>query len=408
MAVDVLRELGIATEELASKSLEPFANERFDWLITVCDGAAEACPTFASAQHRLHWPTDDPALARGLPREQLVTFRRVRDELRWRIRNFLSSLQDAHNSPRLAMDRDTIEDAQRLIRLALAEDLGNPPLDATSAALVPNHARVTAALVARSGGVISGTEIGAWVAQAVGDIAWSPLVRDGDRLRPLETIGVLRGSGRGILAAERTFLNFLGRMCGVATLTRHFVDLTAGTLAKVYDTRKTIPGWRRLDKYAVRCGGGWNHRLGLHDAILIKDNHLVWLRKENESTQTYISRAVANARQWVSSNRAQLLNGDRTVVQIEVDRLDQLDGALEQRPDMILLDNFELPELRIAVERRNQSGLPVELEASGGVTLNTIAAIAATGVDRISVGALTHSAPNLDVALDWELPTTSH
>ncbi len=195
---------------------------------------------------------------------------------------------------------------------------------------------------------------------------------------------------RKILAFERTALNFLQHLSGVATLTARFVDAVAGTKATILDTRKTLPGWRLLEKYAVRCGGGRNHRIGLYDAILIKDNHLAHFVHRGDP----IAAAVSAARSQASPG---------TTVEVEVDSLDQLDKALRCRPDIILVDNFDLDRLREAVRRRDAVPPRIPLEASGGINLETVRAIAETGVDRISVGALTHSAPALDIGLDFNV-----
>jgi nicotinate-nucleotide pyrophosphorylase (carboxylating) len=197
------------------------------------------------------------------------------------------------------------------------------------------------------------------------------------------------------LTAERLVLNLLGRLCGIATLTQRFVACVAGTRARIYDTRKTTPGWRRLEKYAVRCGGGTNHRTGLFDAVLIKDNHLAQAAHQGISAAD----AVRRARRFLAA-----CGPSRTadIVEVEVDTLEQLDAVLPQQPDIILLDNMSCAQLREAVRRRDASGVAVELEASGGVRLSTVREIAETGIERISVGALTHSATTLDVGLDWD------
>lgn len=207
-------------------------------------------------------------------------------------------------------------------------------------------------------------------------------------------VGVLRASRSSALTVERTVLNFLGRMSGVATLTRQFVDAAhaANPDVLVMDTRKTIPGWRELDKYAVRCGGGTNHRDGLHDAILIKDNHLAGVPTERLASTLFDM-----------LNRIDELPVKPKFVEVEVDNLTQFEQVCRVLGvDIILLDNFSGEDLRRVVEMRDSLGLSgkLALEASGGVTLETIADIAATGVDRISVGALTHSAPALDIGLD--------
>jgi nicotinate-nucleotide pyrophosphorylase (carboxylating) len=194
---------------------------------------------------------------------------------------------------------------------------------------------------------------------------------------------------RSLLTAERTALNFLQRLSGVATLTHRYVEAVAGLPVKIFDTRKTTPGWRLLEKYAVRAGGGHNHRMGLHDGILIKDNHLAGLRIAD--TRLRIAQAIAAARAFPSA----------IPVEIEVEDLEQLDAVLPLRPDIVMLDNLDVSMLREAVQRRNAVAPQVQLEASGGVNLASVRAIAQTGVERISVGALTHSAPALDIALDY-------
>jgi len=200
-----------------------------------------------------------------------------------------------------------------------------------------------------------------------------------------------------LLAAERILLNLLGRLSGVATLTRQYVDLAAHTKARIYDTRKTTPGWRRLEKYAVRCGGGWNHRGGLNKAVLIKDNHLaLGAQASDHATRFTPAEAVVRARRFADER------GDLDMlIEVEVDTLDQFDAVLPARPDIVLLDNMGAAQLREAVGRRNAFDPAIELEASGGVNLATVQAIAESGVERISVGALTHSAVALDFGLDW-------
>ena len=203
----------------------------------------------------------------------------------------------------------------------------------------------------------------------------------------------IAGPVRSILALERTALNFLQRLSGIATLTARFVQAVEGTSAEIYDTRKTTPGWRVLEKYAVRCGGGRNHRMGLHDAMLIKDNHLAWLRTRGGANP--IPSAIAAARRTLRirpSSRSRLIRSSSSSV------------ALRCGPDVILVDNLGPEALIEAVTRRNAVAADIKLEASGGVRLETVRDLARTGVDRISVGALTHSAPALDIALDIEMP----
>ncbi|MHB1560827.1 MAG: carboxylating nicotinate-nucleotide diphosphorylase [Isosphaeraceae bacterium] len=290
------------------------------------------------------------------------------------------------------------DDARRnlevLLPLALAEDLGQVG-DITSAATIPSQARGAARLVARSPGVLAGLPVAARLALEfeLWD-GWQPLMADGDRLEPGAVVARLAGPMRSLLAFERTALNFLQRLSGIATLTARFVAATAGTRAAILDTRKTTPGWRALEKYAVRCGGGRNHRFGLYDAVLIKDNHLAWLATSGGPDRDEpIAAAVAAARANVPAG---------TEVEVEVDTLDQLDAALRSGPDIILVDNLGPEGMAEAIRRRDAANPRIQLEASGGITLATVGAIAATGVDRISVGALTHSAPALDLAMDYD------
>jgi nicotinate-nucleotide pyrophosphorylase (carboxylating) len=276
--------------------------------------------------------------------------------------------------------------ADTLIRLALAEDLGDTG-DRTSLATISETTQARAAFVARSTGVVAGLPVAERVCAAVSpELTFTPAVPDGTATERGTVLATVSGPLRAILAAERTALNFLQRLSGVATLTRKFVDASSGFRAKMLDTRKTTPGWRLLEKYAVRGGSGTNHRVGLHDGILIKDNHLAGIGGD-------VRRAVEAAR--VYPGNAGL------PVEVEVDTLEQLEVALAVKADIVLLDNMTLEQLRAAVSRRDAIAPGVLLEASGGVNLTTVRDIAATGVDRISVGALTHSAPALDIGLDY-------
>ena len=276
--------------------------------------------------------------------------------------------------------------ADALVRLALAEDLGDAG-DRTSLATIPAATRSRAAFVARAAGVVAGLPVAELVCRAVSaDLTFAPAVPDGTATARGTVLATVSGPLRAILAAERTALNFLQRLSGVASLTRTFVDAAAGFPAKMLDTRKTTPGWRLLEKYAVRAGGGTNHRVGLYDGILIKDNHLAGIGGD-------VRRAVEAARTYPGNAGLP--------VEVEVDTLDQLEHALAVRADIVLLDNMSLEQLRAAVARRAAVAPGVLLEASGGVNLVTVRDIAATGVDRISVGALTHSAPALDIGLDY-------
>ncbi len=281
---------------------------------------------------------------------------------------------------------------RELIEAALAEDLGAAG-DVTSRALVPEHSAGAARFVVRRAGVVAGLDATRLVlAEVDRAVRWKPLCHDGDAVEAGTVLARVSGRLRSLLAAERTALNFLQRLSGVATLTRTYVDSIAGLPCAIFDTRKTTPGWRVLEKYSVRAGGGRNHRMGLHDAVLIKDNHLVAWRSQSGGS---LADAVRAARATVPPG---------TVVEIEVDSLEQLDKALLGEPDIVLLDNMSLDELRRAVAVRDARRPRLELEASGGITLATIRGVAETGVNRISVGALTHSAPALDIALDFEEP----
>lgn len=279
---------------------------------------------------------------------------------------------------------------QTLLKLALAEDLGTAG-DRTSSALIGEEVQAAASFVARVPGVVAGLAGLELVAQAFPEtIQCEYLVTDGASIQPGDRLARYTGQLRAILAAERTVLNFLQRLSGIATLTHQYVDAVAGTNCQILDTRKTTPGWRLLEKYAVRAGGGTNHRIGLYDAILIKDNHLAGLGGDANA----LVRAVELARDC--PDNAGLL------VQIEVDNLAQLEAVLPAKPDMVLLDNMPPDQLGLAVATRNWLSPETILEASGGITLETIRAVAETGVDRISVGALTHSAKALDIGLDFE------
>lgn len=277
----------------------------------------------------------------------------------------------------------------RLVELALAEDLGTTG-DRTSLSTLPADKSATAAFVARGPGVIAGLPAAALVCAAVdATLTFTPVLSDGTTVAKGTRIASVSGPLRSVLVAERTALNFLQRLSGVATLTRRFADLVAGTKAKVLDTRKTTPGWRLLEKYAVRCGGGTNHRVGLYDAILIKDNHIAGLGEPS----TAVRRAVELARAYPGNAGLP--------VEVEVDSIEQLRQVLPARPEIVLLDNMTADELRACVALRDEVAPGVQLEASGGVNLATVRGIAETGVDRISVGAITHSAVALDIALDY-------
>jgi nicotinate-nucleotide pyrophosphorylase (carboxylating) len=279
---------------------------------------------------------------------------------------------DAFLSP-LAIDQ--------AVQRALDEDLGRAG-DITSMATIPETTRARAVMIARQAGVIAGLPLAVAVFQKLSpDLAIEAHVRDGDVVAAGAQVLVISGPARAVLTGERTALNFVGRLSGVATLTADYVRHTAGTKMRICCTRKTTPGLRALEKYAVRCGGGFNHRFGLDDAILIKDNHI----------------AVAGGIKPVLQ-RARAHVGHLVKIEIEVDTLAQLREVLDTGlADVVLLDNMDIAALTEAVKLANGR---VVLEASGGVTGDSIAKIAATGVDYASAGALTHSAPNFDIALD--------
>jgi len=268
-----------------------------------------------------------------------------------------------------------------LVGRALAEDLGTVG-DLTSDSCVPEETQAHGALVARSAGIVAGLEVAAYVFESIDPAStFTAIVSDGDRVTAGQSIATVAGLARSLLRAERTALNILGRMSGVATATSLFVAAVAGTGARISDTRKTMPGMRLLDKYAVSMGGGVNHRLGLFDAVLIKDNHIAAIGG--------VEPAVKAARERV---------GPGVMVEVEVETLQQLEVVLGTEADRVLLDNMNLETLRLAVEMT--AGRMVT-EASGGVTLDNVRSIASTGVDIISVGWMTHSAPQMDIALDF-------
>ncbi|MGL4941649.1 MAG: carboxylating nicotinate-nucleotide diphosphorylase [Thermoguttaceae bacterium] len=281
-------------------------------------------------------------------------------------------------------------DLRELVSLAIRED-GGEDGDITSRLLIPKSVVGAADVVSRAAGVavgIGGVDV---IFDTIDStLRWEPAVRDGDRLEVGTSLGVIFGRVQSILTAERIVLNLLGRLCGVATLTSRYVAAVNG-MCRVYDTRKTTLGWRRLEKYAVRCGGGYNHRLGLRDAILIKDNHLAFGIEHFTPAE-----AVYRARERCAKFAMAV-----PIIEIEVDSLSQLRDVLPSQPDIVLLDNMTPSQLREAASIRRAVAPNVELEASGGITLETISAVAAAGVDRISVGSLTHSATTLDLGLDW-------
>ncbi len=300
-------------------------------------------------------------------------------------------------NPGPALDESAV---RRLIELAADEDLGSG--DLTARLLDAPERLVQATLVARAPGTLCGLAVAPLVCEAFSRrlnaaLSVAPSARagrfwaDGDAVMPADAVATVAGPHAAVLAMERTLLNVVCRLSGVATLTRRFVDAAraANAAVQIYDTRKTIPGWRALDKYAVRCGNGHNHRMGLYDAVLVKDNHLAGI-----PTSALREHVAALLRR---------LSGHPAFVEVEVDHLGQFVEVCEVPGiDVILLDNFTLADTRTAVAHRDARGLQgrVALEASGAVTLQSVAALAGTGVDRIAIGGITHSATALDFGLD--------
>ena len=275
-----------------------------------------------------------------------------------------------------------------IVQAALAEDLGRAG-DVTAAACIPARSRLSAVFAARKPGVLAGIDCVRLALLEMDPAARIDIRRaDGDAFEAGAVLAGVEADARALLSSERTALNLLGSLCGIATLTRDYVRAVEGTAARIADTRKTTPGLRALEKHAVRCGGGVNHRFGLDDAILIKDNHVA------------VCGGVTAAVRAVRAHAGHLMK-----IELEVDGPDQFNEALALvaegvGPDVIMLDNFALRDLAEAVRIRRDGGYRVTLEASGGVSLSTVRSIAETGVDVISIGALTHSAPALDVGLD--------
>jgi nicotinate-nucleotide pyrophosphorylase (carboxylating) len=288
--------------------------------------------------------------------------------------------------PHLAgMQSLNADEIRQAVQAALAEDIGSG--DVTTLSTVPEQAQVTAVMRAREVLVAAGLPLAeAAFRELASDIRIESLAKDGHHAKPGENLLRIKGNARAILTAERVALNFAQRLSGIATLTAQFVDAIKGTHAKILDTRKTTPGLRRLEKYAVACGGGANHRFGLSDMVLIKDNHLAALRDAEPN-------AVAAA---VKAARAKY---PELKVEVEADTLEQVDQAVSAGADFVLLDNMTIVQLRLSVQKCKGRA---KTEASGGVNLSTVRGIAETGVDFISVGALTHSARAVDIGLDFE------
>ena len=283
------------------------------------------------------------------------------------------------------MDKLTADEIRRAVQAALAEDIG--PGDATTLATVPENATAQAAMVAREPLTVAGLAFAeAAFRELSPDVHCERRLQDGEHAQAGATLLHITGPARALLTAERVALNYVQRLSGVATLTAQFVQAIRGTHAEILDTRKTTPGWRRFEKFAVASGGGRNHRIGLYDLILIKDNHLAALRDEKPN-------AIAAAVQRARANYPQLK------VEVEADTLEQVAQAADAGADIILLDNMSTDQLRAAVALVAGRA---KTEASGGVNLSTVRTIAETGVDFISVGAITHSARAVDIGLDFE------
>jgi nicotinate-nucleotide pyrophosphorylase (carboxylating) len=300
-------------------------------------------------------------------------------------------------SPPLRRARDVLPEVLQhptvltLLQLSIAEDVdpdgawtpgayAPATSDVTSIPTVPADTSLEGRLLAKADGVVAGLPLAQALFRLVDErLALMPAVEEGARVEAGETVATVSGPGRALLTAERPALNLVGRLSGIASLTRRFVDAVAHTDADILDTRKTLPGARRPNKYAVRQGGGKNHRLGLFDMVLVKDNHIDGAGGVTEAIR-----------------RVRAEHGNQYPIEVEVKTLDELDEALALAPDFVLLDNMDPPTLREAVARTDGA---VALEASGNVTLDTVATVAETGVDRISVGALTHSASTLDLSI---------
>jgi len=321
---------------------------------------------------------------------------------------FFDPCQPAVEFEQIVWDHQIEKDLSDLVRLAIWEDLG-PSEDVTAKALVAENAVGSAVMIAKANGVLAGLPaIPEILSQVDSRLRWQPIRRDGQTVAAGDVVGYIRGPARGILSAERVVLNIVGRLSGIATLTRRYVEAVAGTRSRIFDTRKTTPGFRRLEKYAVRCGGGWNHRLGLFGGILIKDNHLAILGGlYPQATHGQLAaKAVTLARDYLCQHAAfgedaSPKGKTRLLIEVEVESLEDLESVLAAGPDIILLDNMTPDELAHAAQLRNRLNPAVQLEASGGITLEIVREVALAGVERISVGALTHSATALDLSLEW-------
>lgn len=277
------------------------------------------------------------------------------------------------------------EDVESLVAAAFEEDVKSG--DITTDALFDSE-EIAGDFIAREEGVLCGIELAREIVTHYAPRArLDAVIRDGERMSAAATIATLSGRAVDVLPLERLLLNFMQRLSGIATTAARYVEATSGTDARIYDTRKTTPGWRKLEKYAVRTGGACNHREGLFDAVLTKDNHIALAAKSGMT----LDEVVRRTRESVGAD---------VFLQVEVDTLDQLAIVIEGDVDAVLLDNMDVDTLKAAVAMVRKTGKPIETEASGGITLDAVAAVAASGVDRISVGALTHSPQSLDIAFE--------
>ncbi len=293
------------------------------------------------------------------------------------------------------------DDCRQLIRLAVREDLDRA-IDWTTVALIEDTVRGRCDVVPRQAGICAGLVTVPWIIDEMdADLNVELLGADGGPLTIGQPIIRLVGSARDLLTCERLILNMVSRLCGIASLTARFCERLVGSKARLYDTRKTTPGYRRLEKYAVRCGGGHNHRTGLFDGFLVKDNHLALAGQTGLSNAAPLAAHLATekVRRWRRAHADSMLAPE--IIEIEVDSMEQLRDVLPAGPDIVLLDNFGIEQLKRAVALRDELAPQVELEASGNVKLDTVAEIARTGVERISSGALTHQATWLDLGMDW-------
>ena len=278
-----------------------------------------------------------------------------------------------------------IEEIKPLVELALREDIGRG--DVTSNAIISPECKAKGLIIVKGKGIVAGLSVAELVFKTVDSaVEFTLLLADGKKVEVGECVAEVVGNARAILAGERTALNFLGRLSGIATKTASFVEKVNLYDTKIMDTRKTTPGWRVLEKYAVRAGGGYNHRMGLYDAVLIKDNHLKIVRGEAADV-------VKKMRAGVPAS---------IKIEVEVENVSELEIALRGKPDIIMLDNMSVNEVKKAVEVVRKSGCNVQVEVSGGITLENVEEYANTGVDMISIGALTHSVHSLDVSMEME------